>query len=1235
MGHLQSNPSLPITSDLYQNPASSALGSSATQANLSSISTGASNPSLIPAITPYDASKFSQLFDRSTNGAPVLAGDKAKDIFLKAKLPMPTLGSIWNLCDRNNSGTLSKQEFIMAMHLIQLAMANNPALASLPEALPDYVWDSVNVSAPPGPILSANSTGLSQNSNQPSSTRISSNTFSNAAPDWTLSYEKKQQFDAIFDSLDKNKAGSLSSDVLVPFFLSSRLSQEILATVWDLADIHNNAEFSKLEFAIAMFLLQKKKSGVELPDVVPNQILQSPALGLYSTDNSQHSHHPVGEMPSIPSRDTKPMFANAQATEQRTPSALGDLLALNDSFSSPKPEPSRLASTTTMSSGQSVQSPKFSGVGIKKFQPSSTFGQNIIQEESASSSEAFNTRQPANNFTPPSGYQQPQQSIQQPSPAFEPHVSSVPAPGGHNTLGENVGPINRNASQGGASSVPREAFPLPEQPSQASSLPSVPNFLSPVTPQSSRYAGTSADGDASLQLSQATTELANLSNQVGSLTNQATLVSERKAKAQQELKRMNDLKASIEARMTTLRSSYERELAETEQIQSQLEPSRLESEELKKQLAVAEANFHAAQGSLSSLQHQLQESQQQNSKLKESIGNLNSLATSLQTDLNEKQLQVKQERSMVDVNNKQLEVSEMTVANLKNEMEGLDHHLGLFMQKHKELSDYRSTLETQHGELQSKHQLLEAQHNDLSKRERELDSRNREIQTQEQVYHQEIAKLQDMFRDLNLQRENFAKADEELQNQQLQYAQKVQELSERQMKLAMGELPENTNDIVKRQHEFSSNDDHIAKFVEESVTNSRLGGQDDDDNKQESDVFDKDLPTVGSQTEIDDDDGNAHDDLTAAHALADRFDGDLNEYGIPRTESVTSSVLNNPPQSVYDYPAGDVQTAIPVVGNGHKSSLDEQLAKGNVENTIPGGWSDAQSNKVDEENKASVTDQGFSSDQRAEVETLKKRADEAPLPNSPTTTDHKREEEFPPLEELEIEESDSSEEDDDSFEDSKDVLRSEPPQSGGILSAPAPAPEPVAAPVTITESPRATAETLLNNSEEASVNKKDAEFDDEFAGLEQAAPEEEYVDESNGNDFQEDFEQIEHKDLDDELNQGGFTGAIAPQASDVDTDPAAVGADEWDEIFAGFGNSQQGSVPVTHPEPMPIKEPVPTRATAELSQAPVRRGIATTPKSLAVEELGSMGFSVEEATKALEACNWDLGAATNYLLDSS
>jgi epidermal growth factor receptor substrate 15 len=45
--------------------------------------------------------------------------------------------------------------------------------------------------------------------------------------------------------------------------------------------------------------------------------------------------------------------------------------------------------------------------------------------------------------------------------------------------------------------------------------------------------------------------------------------------------------------------------------------------------------------------------------------------------------------------------------------------------------------------------------------------------------------------------------------------------------------------------------------------------------------------------------------------------------------------------------------------------------------------------------------------------------------------------------------------------------------------------------------------------------------------------------------------------------------------------------------------------------------------------------IATTPRSLAVQELTGMGFSKEEALNALETEKWNLEAATNFLLDNA
>lgn len=1219
IGHLQANLSAPVASELYQTPAPRLPTFGMRQASVSSNSTG--NSTSIPSISSHDVAKFSQLFDRSTNGAPTLPGNKAKEIFLKAKLPTQTLGSIWSLCDRNNSGYLDRTEFIAAMYLIQLTLTNNISVIPPPTSLPNYFWDSINATPLP---LSANSTGISVSSpvaRKPSISRISSNTFKNAASDWILTYEKKQQFDAIFDSLDKLKAGSLNSQVLVPFFLTSRLSQETLATVWDLADIHNNAEFTKVEFAIAMFLIQKKNNGVDLPDVVPDQLLQSPALGLYSNsdnnDNSNSNRTPsqpqnLQLQPTIPPRDTKPMF-NEQTTGG---GSLNELLSLNASFTPPNqtiPQPQMTQDNTTNqnSSPSSVPVPlTTSATGFRKFKPASTFGQKIIKEEEE--------QHPEQQVSAP--FQQ--KSVVAPAatePVFTPEITPVQVPPATTTT-----TTTTTQSQGQIpASVNKTAY--------TSILPSVPNFASAPMPQRSvQNNDLFADSTASAQLSQATTELANLSNQVSSLTKQATEVNDKKVRAQQELERVTQLKTSIESKLATLRASYDQEVQQTEKVESLLLRSRKDTETLQQELSVAEANYHAVEGKLTELQKELQDSEQSNSQLKEQIGNLNAMAASLQTELNEKQQKVKQERSMVDVNSKQLELNQITVDNLKAEIQGLGEQLAVFFDKRKELDDYSANIEKQHSELQNRHgefvsksHDLEAKKLELDQREQDVQQRTKQIEEQEQIYHQQIAKLQEMFDDLNNQRESFTKADEDLQRQQIEYAQKVQELSEKQLKLAMGEVPiEATRADNKSRNLASSTQDPISRFVEETVNNSSLAVH-DEEGKQESDVFDKDIPTTPSQTEVDDEnDEHPQDDETAAQVLADRFDGDLNEYGIPRTQSLTSSVANNAPQSVRDEVEDETQQQL---DHGDAETLEKgthgksEAVDVNIEKTIPGGWSgpteEGDETMVRSEDTKEETSEGklrSTVEDESEDESIQQSPVMAAQEPGITNTKKSINDEFPPIQELNIDESDSSE-NDDHFEDSKDV----------IFSTPATDPQ---------QKPASNFVSL----KAPTIPENDA-FGDEFAGLEQAAPEEE-DDNLDNSDSMEGFEKIEHKDLDDELQQGGFTGTMttlenadadAPHSPPAAKEGTPVGNDEWDEIFAGFGNSKTNAAPS-------IQQPAPSKPAQTLSSpVPINRPIATTPKSLAVEELSSMGFTQEEATKALEQCNWDLEAATNYLLDSA
>ncbi|XP_027557615.1 LOW QUALITY PROTEIN: intersectin-1 [Neopelma chrysocephalum] len=77
--------------------------------------------------------KYRQLFnshDKTMSGH--LTGPQARTILMQSSLPQAQLATIWNLSDIDQDGKLTAEEFILAMHLIDVAMAGQP----LPPALP-------------------------------------------------------------------------------------------------------------------------------------------------------------------------------------------------------------------------------------------------------------------------------------------------------------------------------------------------------------------------------------------------------------------------------------------------------------------------------------------------------------------------------------------------------------------------------------------------------------------------------------------------------------------------------------------------------------------------------------------------------------------------------------------------------------------------------------------------------------------------------------------------------------------------------------------------------------------------------------------------------------------------------------------------------------------------------------------------------------------------------------------
>ncbi|KZO99514.1 hypothetical protein CALVIDRAFT_534506 [Calocera viscosa TUFC12733] len=272
--------------------------------------------STFPPITAEDRAKFTRIFAQSGPVGGLLSGEKARDVFLKSKLPVDTLGQIWALADTQSRGALDLTDFILGMYFIQSTM--NKSLSSLPSTLPAELYEQASGGrvrvASPAPIspISRQATGqqpvavhhtggsfhgapspgfvshfppaspaavqrtgsISRVTPIPTGSSISSpwaahhQAPSVSAP-WDITPAEKATADQYFASLDKVNNGYITGDIAVPFMLDSKLPESALAQIWDLADLDNAGQLDRDGFAVAMHLIKGQLAGKELPSTLP------------------------------------------------------------------------------------------------------------------------------------------------------------------------------------------------------------------------------------------------------------------------------------------------------------------------------------------------------------------------------------------------------------------------------------------------------------------------------------------------------------------------------------------------------------------------------------------------------------------------------------------------------------------------------------------------------------------------------------------------------------------------------------------------------------------------------------------------------------------------------------------------------------------------------------------------------------------------------------------------------
>ncbi|GJJ12460.1 hypothetical protein Clacol_006702 [Clathrus columnatus] len=254
----------------------------------------------LPPLSQQDKTKFLKLFVSCGPSNGLLSSDKARDIFVKSKLPVEKLSQIWNLADTKVRGSLDASDFIIGMYFLQACMAS-PSF-TLPTTLPHSLYEQASltpdssrgvISHPTGNSFTGSSASVQastpiskqhtgqlaslpgsavvrpQHTGQqvPLSPRPPTGSIQPRSAQGESFPQTKTASDIVFEQLDTQRQGYIEADVAVPFMVKSGLPSTDLAQIWDLADINNDGRLTREGFAVAMRIINSKLAGNGIPNL--------------------------------------------------------------------------------------------------------------------------------------------------------------------------------------------------------------------------------------------------------------------------------------------------------------------------------------------------------------------------------------------------------------------------------------------------------------------------------------------------------------------------------------------------------------------------------------------------------------------------------------------------------------------------------------------------------------------------------------------------------------------------------------------------------------------------------------------------------------------------------------------------------------------------------------------------------------------------------------------------------
>lgn len=567
-------------------------------------------PIRIPPLTPDKVSQYSSLFERQPlqNGS-MLSGEQARQIFEKSGLPNEVLGKIWQLADTEQRGALVLTEFVIAMHL--LTSMKSGALRALPNVLPPPLYEAALRRAPP-------SVGRPQSPSGPA-----------------------------LSALPRQLSGQAQMPMRTGSPLGPGLAARPSLAPQSTGDAWLITPADKQRFDVIYDSLDKQKKGY---------ITGEEAVPFLSQSNlSEAILANIWDLADMRSQGnlTRDEFAVAMYLIRQQRTKQGEL---------PQAIPANLIPPSLR--GQ-VRPPTAAGAFDASPTPQAPVQQPPPPKPASALDDLFGLdASPAQAPTQPPGASaagnDPFAGSTSPNPTSPVRMSPT-ATGGFkpfmptSSFGRTLASHGTGDSGNGA--LGPAAFPKPSTPIPP---PTSEDLLGDAEPET--RGGINMND---------TMELANLSNQIGTLSKSMQDVQGQRNATQNELNTTNQQKKNFEQRLAQLRTLYETQAKDVRELQEKLTTSRNDTRKLQTDCAMVEASYKDLQTQHQTILTALQADQQENANLKEKIRAVNAEVAAIKPQIEKLKSEARQQRGMVAINKKQLSTNEGERDRLKTEAEDL------------------------------------------------------------------------------------------------------------------------------------------------------------------------------------------------------------------------------------------------------------------------------------------------------------------------------------------------------------------------------------------------------------------------------------------------------------------------------------------------------------------------------------------------------------------------------------